>query len=206
MCDRRCAMALGARRSRPKMAERVSLFGDGDVQLHRIYAGAEKLLPPAALEHAVKQLDQRRIHVLDALGALEVCSAVQVLAVEQGDEFGMLEVVVPGEGDQPADRLHGLHLVQMQLLLGLANVGVGALEHGQEQVVLAAEVVIDQPLVETGARGDAVHPGAGQAALCKLVAGRVEDRELRSIGIARAGFDGRSRRRLHGVQCNQLGN
>ena len=50
---------------------------------------------------------------------------VQVLAVEQRDEFGMIEVVVPGERDQPPDRLDRLDLVEVQLLFGLADVGVG---------------------------------------------------------------------------------
>ena len=50
--------------------------------------------------------------------------------------------------------------VEAQLLLFAADVFVGPLEHGEEQVLLAAEVVVEHPLVGPGARGDAVDPRA----------------------------------------------
>jgi hypothetical protein len=114
---------------------------------------------------------------------------VQVLAVEQRDELRVLQVVVPGERDQLANRLDRVDLVEVQPLLGFADVGVGALEHREEQVVLAAEVVVDEALVQARALGDAVHARAGQAAGGELVARRREDGELRAVGIARTGFE-----------------
>lgn len=73
---------------------------------------------------------------------------VQVGTVEKREELGMREVVLPGEFRQPADRLRRRHVDQVQLLFRLADVGVGLLQHRQEQVVLAGEVVVDEPLVD----------------------------------------------------------
>mgnify|MGYP000500515478 CR=1 FL=1 len=39
-----------------------------------------------------------------------------------------------------------------------------------------------------GIRCNSVHPGAAQTVLCELVAGRQQDRQLRAVGVARAGL------------------
>ena len=75
----------------------------------------------------------------------------------------MREVVAPGEGDQAADRLERVARLEVQLALGVADVGVGLLEDGEEQLVLAGEVVVDEPLVDAGALGDRVHARAAEA-------------------------------------------
>jgi hypothetical protein len=57
-------------------------------------------------------------------------------------------------------------------VLLLANVAIGLLQHGLEQLLLVLEVVVDQALVQAGALGDAVHARAAEAELGELVAGR----------------------------------
>jgi hypothetical protein len=69
----------------------------------------------------------------------------------------MREVVVPGELDQPPHGRHGLEVGEAQLRLLGPDVAVGLFQHGLEQAFLVLEVVIDQPLVQRGALGDAVH-------------------------------------------------
>ena len=176
--DGRQRMAVG----QVEVAER----GDRDVQLHRVDAVAEQAFAAPALQDRIEHLHQRRVHVLDPCGALQVRCAMQVLAVEQRDEFGVLEVVIPREGHQPPDRLDGLHGVEVQRLLGTPDIGIHALEDGQEQVVLAREVVVDQPLVDLGPLGNAVHARTRQSVAGEFIAGREQDRSLRPVGIAQA--------------------
>ena len=53
--------------------------------------------------------------------------AMQVLAVEQCQEFRVGDVVLPGEFDQCADRLQRIEFIEVQGLLGIADAGVGLL-------------------------------------------------------------------------------
>ena len=62
---------------------------------------------------------------------------------------------------------------------------VGALQDGDEQLLLAAEVVVDHPLGRAGALGDLVDARAGVAVLGELARGDVEDLRARALGVAR---------------------
>ena len=75
----------------------------------------------------------------------------------------MGKVVAPGEGHQALDRLQRVGRLEKELALGVADVGIGLLEDGEEQLVLAIEVVVDQPLVDAGALGDRLDPRAAEA-------------------------------------------
>ncbi|MNV66095.1 hypothetical protein D3C71_1588310 [compost metagenome] len=115
---------------------------------------------------------------------------VQVGAVEQGQELRVVQVVGPGELHQPPDGSGGLQLQQVQLAFFFADVQVGLLQHGLEQLFLVFEVVVDQPLVQARALGNAVHAGAAQAMLGKLVPRGTEDGALGAICVAHALFGG----------------
>ena len=117
-----------------------------------------------------------------------MAGALHVLAVEQRQEFRVREVVAPSEDDQALDRLHRSQGFEMQFALGSADVGVGLLEDGEEQLVLALEVVVDELLVDAGALGDRLDPGAAEAVGRELGRRRGEDFLLRAIGVARADF------------------
>ena len=60
------------------------------------------------------------------LGFGQMTTAMQVLAVDQPQEFGVLQVIVPGERDQGLDRLDRVEVVEVERLFGLANVGIRA--------------------------------------------------------------------------------
>ena len=107
------------------------------------------------------------------------------------------EVVVPGELDQPANRGRGLEVLEAQGLFGLADVGVGLLEDREEQVVLAAEVVVQQALVDAGALGDALDPRTAEPGLRELGDRRIQDGLLGAVGIAGASLRQRDRKRRH---------
>ena len=54
--------------------------------------------------------------------------------------------------------------LQIELALLGADFLIDPFQHREVQRILVAEVVIDQLLVDAGARGDFVDPGAGKAA------------------------------------------
>src|SRR6185436_17672206 len=56
-----------------------------------------------------------------------------------------------------------LEVGQVQALLGAADVRVARLQHGEEQRLLVAEVVVQHALVGTGARRDAIDARAAQS-------------------------------------------
>ena len=101
----------------------------------------------------------------------------------------MREVVAPGEGDQAADRLERIARLEVQLALGGADVGVGLLEDGEEELVLAGEVVVDELLVDAAALGDRLHARAAEAVAGELGHRRAQDLLARAVGIARADLD-----------------
>src|SRR5439155_22044404 len=104
--------------------------GDGDVELDRIDPGAELALLDARAQDAGDHGDVGPVHFLDDFRLPEVPRLVQVLAVDEGQELRVGEVIVPGELDQDADRLDRVALVEVEPLLGAADVDEGFLEDG----------------------------------------------------------------------------
>jgi len=90
---------------------------------------------------------ERRMQAAHLGRFFEMARAVQVGAVQERHELRMFEVILPGEGHQPADRLGRIDLGQAQRLLGFADMRVSVFEHRKEQVVLVAEVVVQHALV-----------------------------------------------------------
>ncbi len=115
---------------------------DRHVKVQRINAGAKDALLRAALEQDGDLLGERGIEREDARGALEELGAMQIFRVEQAQEFGMREIVVPGEQDEIADRLDGVAVRQAQGMLRRADRDIRAFEHGDIERFLVAEVVI----------------------------------------------------------------
>ena len=81
----------------------------------------------AAVENRLHHVTNWRLHHLDRLGLLQMPGAVQVLAVHQCDELGVFEVIVPGEAHERFQRLARFQVVELQLLLGGADVDIGLL-------------------------------------------------------------------------------
>ena len=98
---------------------------------------------------------------------LKVLAAVAVV-------FGALTVFSGGQG-----------------LFGPADVGIHPFQHSQEEVVLVAEVVVDQALVHAGAFGNAVDPPPRETELRELFPRGDEDRLLRPVCVALADLGSR---------------
>lgn len=113
---------------------------------------------------------------------------MQVLAVDQGDELRVLDVVVPGEADQRFQRLFRGKAVKLQPLLGIADIEVGLLQDGLEKVVLAAEVVVKHAFVGLRPVGDLVDPRATKAVLGEFCLGRLQEPPPCFIGVAHFQF------------------
>ena len=88
---------------------------------------------------------------------------MQVRAVDQGDELGVVEVVCPSEPNKALQGFAWRKVVKLQFLFGVANVQVSFHENRAKQVLLATEVVVDHALVGASLPGDLVHARAGKA-------------------------------------------
>ncbi len=116
---------------------------------------------------------------------------MEVFAIEQRDEFRMIQVIPPGEFEQSHHAIDRRDIKQMQGLLGSANALIGIFEHRAKQFVLVAEVVIKHPLVDTSTLRDAVHSRTTQAARGKLASRSAQDFRpgaLRIAGFCRGGL------------------
>ena len=125
-----------------------------------------------------------RLHLADALRALQEARAHQVLGVEQADELGVLDEVAPGEERELAQPLLGIAVAEVERRLGAADAGIGVLEHDEVERLLVAEVVVEHPLVGAGARRDRIDPGAAEALLGELPRRGGEDRGAGALGVA----------------------
>ena len=73
----------------------------------------------------------------------------------------------------------------MQLLFGGANADIGSLDHLLEQLLLAAEIVIDHALVGLGPKRNGINPRAAQPFACKFHSRRIENALAGLFSIAR---------------------
>ena len=94
--------------------------------------------------------------------------AATVFVVQQHDEVRMCGEVVEGTLDQLFDGPLGSQPFQVELALLGADFLVDPFEHRKVERVLVAEIMIYQLLVDPGAAGDFIDPGAGKAALGKF--------------------------------------
>jgi len=73
--------------------------------------------------------------------------------------------------------------VQPDVLFGSPDLRVGLLQHGFEQLLLAAKVEVDHPLRGLGADGDVVDPRPAQTTVRELAAGNVKDVLAGPLGV-----------------------
>ncbi len=136
--------------------------------MHRVDTFAEDPCLDAVAEDGGDHADQRRMHRLQLLRAAHVPGAAAVLVVQQHDEIGVGGEVIEGTLDQLLDRLFGRQAFEIELALLGADLLINPFQHCQIQRVLVAEVVIDQLLVDAGAGGNLIDPGAGEAAISEF--------------------------------------
>ena len=111
----------------------------------------------------------------------DVAAAVQVLGVQQRDELRVRAVVAEHEADQLHQGFERPGFIQRQRALGLVHLGVDALQHGDEQAFLAAEIVVDHAVHGLGRGRDLVHRGAVVAVAREHPHRRAQDRLPRGL-------------------------
>ena len=140
----------------------------------------------STLQHALQAVDRRHVELLDGLAAAQVLGAMDVLGHHEPDEIGVGELVVDREADQPAQRILGRQIVQVQVGLDRAHAPVGFFEHRKVEPLLAAEVVVDHALAGAHRLGDDVDPGPCQALVRELARGDRQDVGHCPLGIVGA--------------------
>ena len=108
----------------------------------------------------------------------------EVFGVEQRQKFRIAEEVIPGEVDQPLDRLGRIEMLEIEPALLGTDLLIGAFEHREVEIVLVADVVIQHALVGAGIGRDAVDPRAGQAMGGEFLLGGLENADPHPLGIA----------------------
>ena len=96
----------------------------------------------------------------------------------------MLLAIIELELDQRLDRFERLEIGEIELALGLAHGAISALQHGQIEVVLGAEIVIEHALVGGRLLGDDVDARTGKPLGGELDLRRGEQRLPRPLGVA----------------------
>ncbi len=150
--------------------------GDRDVEIKRINPVAENAFVSATAQDARDLLQDRSVQRRHVAGGLQVGGAKQVFGVDQPHEGRIVDVIAEREGDQCSNGLRRLRRVEVEAVLGGANVGVDRLQRGKVQLLLAAEIMVEQRLVGVGTLGDAVHPRSAKAGGRKLGNRRCQQR------------------------------
>ena len=140
---RRLRMSVGVRDALPQDA--CTAFGADDGVI-------------AELQHGdmIADADELAAGGLDDFRFLQVLCAVQVLAVDERQEFRVLEVIFPGESNQLFERDLRIEILQVQFLFRATDVEIGLFENGLEQALLALEIVVDHALVGFRLFGDVI--------------------------------------------------
>ena len=132
---------------------------DRHVDLARIDAGAKRSFLGAPLEHLIENRDERGMKGLQGPAVLQMTSAMQVLISKEGDEVPVLIKIIKGELDEALHCLCRGERAQVERAFTLPDLGIDALQNTLVEVVLIAEVVVNQLLVYPGPPGDLGHAG-----------------------------------------------
>ncbi|MCY1174791.1 hypothetical protein D9M73_150030 [compost metagenome] len=137
-------------------------------------------------QHADRLAGQRP----EVLRLARVQTLVKVFGGEDGDEFGVAHIIVPDECHQFAQGLLRVGEVEAQLRFGLVEAGIDVLQHTDEQLFLAAEVVIDHPVVGLGQCGDLLDAPTSEAFLAEDLHCGLENIVPGAVGLlgANTGF------------------
>src|SRR5262249_15001869 len=100
---------------------------------------------------------------------------MQVLVVEKGDEFWVVEIILPSECNQLCNGFARREGLEVEAAFRGANMLVGGFEDCEVKLVLLADVVVKHALVRTGPLGDAINACATISVTCKLGGGGIEN-------------------------------
>src|SRR5690606_12299496 len=158
--------------------------GDGDVELYRVDVAAEQAFGATALEDAGDLADQRRVQGRDVGQRFQEAGVLEVLVGQQPREPGVGEEMPEGEADQPVHGLDGPEMVEAEGAFTAPDLLVGVEQYGAVQLLLVAEIVVEQPLVGGGTVGDRVDTRALETALAEFHPRCREDFGARLAGVA----------------------
>src|SRR5690606_12210859 len=144
------------------------------------------VLEPATVD-PLQLADGGDVQILDRLRTGEILAMMDVLDHHETDERLVGMMMVEGEFHQPAQRVGGAQMLEIELGFGGADLPVGFLKDGQVETFLVPEIVIDHPLARASHGGDVVDPGPGQAVLGKVPGGDLDDVLSCGLGTAYAG-------------------
>ena len=135
------------------------------MQLTRIYARPKIATVDATVDYVLKHVDESAVKFMKALRLFHMTRPVQILAVHQGHEFRMFEVVLPRESHQRADRVDRRKMVKLQFRFRSADVCPCVFQHYLEELLLSFEVFVDHALVDASLCRNRIDPGAAKANL-----------------------------------------
>ena len=104
-----------------------------------------------------------------------MAALVQVFGVEQGDKLWVCAVVVQHKVHHLLQCQQRLAHIQCQLSLSVIHALVNGFQHFNEQAFLAAEVVVNHPVIRLGQARNFFHAATFIAVLCKHLDGRAQD-------------------------------
>src|SRR6478672_7876491 len=156
---------------------------DRDIEIDRLDIPPELSAALAALEDAGNDIRQRRLEHVELLGFSQMARLVEVLHREKRNKVRVIEIVVDLEIDHRLDGGGRLEVLDLDLVLERDQFLEYGLQGGEIQPFLAAEIIVDHPLVDAASFGDGVRACFRQAALAEFGEGRLQDLCARGIGI-----------------------
>src|SRR5260370_10310073 len=98
-----------------------------------------------------------------------------MFGVQKRQKLRVADEIIPGEVDQPLDRLWRIEMFQIEPALLDPYLLIGAFQHREVEIVLLADMVIQHALVGAGVGRDPVDPRAGEAMRGKFLLRGLED-------------------------------
>jgi hypothetical protein len=138
----------------------------------------------APFENLGERVDDRRDQFAYARGALYISRLVQIFVIDQTQEFGMLTIVIPNEVRELRDGFDRRDAIQIERFLGFRERAECMFQDSREELLLAAEIVVEHSLVRFGAACNLVDPRPEQAASRELLRGGEQDAASRALWIS----------------------
>src|SRR4030095_16307635 len=110
----------------------------------RIDAGSENAVALTPAQYSSQRIDDRPVERPHRLGLFQILAVGLVLRHDEANKALMADVIVEGELDDPPNRLDRDQMFDVEPAFGLAEFRLHVFEDCQVQLLLAAEVIIDE--------------------------------------------------------------
>ena len=136
------------------------------------------------------EIGQGRPELVELFRLSEVPGLVEILHRQKRNEVRVFDVIVDLEIDHGFDGSGRIEILDLDLLFERNEIFVHGLQGRQIQAFLAAEVVVDHPLVDAASLGDVVGAGGGKSPLAEFADRRLQDLCASGVGVALLRFSG----------------